>query len=278
MEQLPTKCVTRKGDSLLAFFEQMFNYGSHILRKYTEKCDKFLKLSPKDMKEMTFMYLEATKYIITHCFISTIIYDKNQCEYFPSVIIDNENTIGKVFDKGYLNMLKALLDSTWNEGYENAPQNTISINGVDITSIKTAKDIKKVLGKGVSNAKIAIKKAYLNAFIAHFLKNSLDPVCGGGHRGQYEEKNISIEINKHSIRISDVVTVEFYSQSGKEVRAKKFESIKNDIVNGRFDFDHKTIFSFMGLINFMNYHDEENNYKFEFGFNDEGNFFVELRY
>lgn len=277
MEQLPTKRVTRKGETFLAFFEQMFNYGSHILRKYTGNCDKFLKLSPKDMKKMTFMYLESTKYIITHCFISTIIDDRNRCEYFSSVITDSKNTIGKVFDKGYLNMLKALLDTIWNEKYENAPYNTISINGVDIRSINRGKDLKNILGNGVLNTKIAIKKVYLNAFLTHFLKNSLSPLCDGGHRGQYEGKNISIEIDKHSIRIYDVVTVEFYSQSGKEGRAKKFESIKNDILNGRFDLDHKTIFSFMGLINFMNYH-EENNYKFEFGFNDEGNFFVELRY
>lgn len=268
MDKLPTERIKQNEEFFLAFFEQMYIYGSHILRKYTENCDKFLKLSQEDMEKMTFMYLESTEYIITHCFISTVFDGGNRCEYFPSVISDYENTIGNVFDKGYLNMLKALLDTSWNDKYENAAKNTISINGVDI---------KDIHGGIVSSTKIAIKKAYLNAFLTHFLKNSLSPLCDGGHRGQYEGKNIAIEIDEHVIRISDVVTVEFYRESDKKRRAKKFESVKNNILNGHFDPLHKTLSSFIGLINSINYN-EWLNYEFQFGFNDEGNFFVELTF
>lgn len=267
MDKLPTERVIQNQNFLLQFFESEYIYGSHILRKYIENCGEFLKLSQKDMKKMTFMYLKSTEYIINHCFISMVLNGKNRCGYFKSVVNDYENTIGNVFDKGYLNMLKTLLNTVWNDNSKNSIQNTISINGIDI---------KDIHGGIVSSTKIAIKKVYLNAFITHFLKNSLSPLCDGGHRGQYEGKNIAIEIDEHSIRISDVVTVEFYSESSKKDRVKKFENVKDNILNGRFNPSHKTISSFIGLINLINH--RETKYDFQFGFNNEENFFIELMF
>ena len=150
-------------------------------------------------------------------------------------------------------------------------KNSISINGVDIND----ENINKLVISKLSDQKIIINKTYLNIFLALFLKNSLG--CKADelwHRGWWwsETKNISIEINDHHMRITDIPIKEFFIKTVKDARAKEFE--KKHILDWPFNFENKTIRTFYEIIKMINNWWDE--YKFNCGFNSNWDFFLEL--
>ena len=251
---------------LAKFMHESLEIDSHEHNKLFSCCTSFLKLTPEKMRELTYAYLKLCEKIVFSVYYSLII-NKGRLTYFKSVVIDDNNTIGKVFDEGFLNMIIALLSTRWSREYLNLnEQNRITINGIDIHQIVPWDN--SING----SQKIAIRKVLLNSFITLFLKNSLDTQDVGGYLGGNERKNVSIKIDDKSIKIVDIPIVKFYDEEAKNNRIELFK--KKNILD--LNFRHKTIRAFIGIIDFMKEHGYD--YEFSYGFNDNKDFFVELKF
>ena len=249
---------------LATFMDKELVINSHEYNKLFSCCTSFLKLTPSKMRDLAYAYLKLCEKISFGIYYSLIM-NEGRLTYFKSAVIDNDNTIGKVFDEGFLDMMKAILSTRWSGKCLNK-QNKITINGIDIHQIAPWED--PING----SQKIAIRKVLLNTFITLFLKNSLDTQDVGGYLGGNEIKNVSIEIDDKSIKIVDIPIVEFYDEKAKDNRIELFN--KKNILD--LNFHHKTIRAFIGIVDFMKEYGYD--YGFSYGFNDSKDFFVELKF
>lgn len=249
---------------LARFMDKELVIDSHEYNKLFSCCTSFLKLTPSKMRDLAYAYLKLCEKISFGIYYSLIM-NEGRLTYFKSAVIDDDNTIGKVFDEGFLDMMKAILSTRWYSKYLNE-QNKITINGIDIHQIAPWEN--PING----SPKIAIRKVLLNTFITLFLKNSLDTQDVNGYLGGVEIKNVSIEIDDKSIKIVDIPVVEFYDEKAKDNRIELFK--KKNILD--LNFRHKTIRAFIGIVDFMKEYGYD--YGFSYGFNDSKDFFVELKF
>ena len=256
---------------LSCYNKKYINY-SHNHHEFENNLDKFLTLPQKQMEKLTYTYLKSCEDFAFYLYSGTANYWS--FNLIPDYIIDKDNTIENIFDEWYINMLKSLLKTIrCSEHDDKSEENRVSINGIDIDNEK----FYELVNLPTSTQKITINKRILNTFFTLFLRNSLELIGNGNwHRGWWwiETKNVSIEIDDNYIRMTDIPIKEFYSKDMKEYRAKAFE--EKHVLDWPLDFKNKTIRTFYEMIKMLNKYGY--NYKFNCGFNEDLNFFLELKF
>ena len=257
---------------LSLYNEKHWNF-SHNHEKFENNLDDFLTLPQKEMEKLTYIYLKSCEAFVSHMYSG--IANSWSFNFVPSFVIDDNNTVKNVFDEWYINMLKSLLNKTWRSECDNKwEDNRISINGIDIDN----ENFDELVIPQIPTQKIAINKRCINTFFTLFLRNSLETISDGNWHngvGWTDTKNVSIEISDNCIRMTDIPIRESYSEEDKKIRAENFE--EKHIFDWPMNFKNRTIRTFYEIIKILNDYGGFD-YEFNCGFNDDLNFFVELKF
>lgn len=163
------KCTSVEIMGLLSRIENDYFLRNHMRKRHEKMLNNCLTLPPEEMEKMAYGYLELCDITAFQLYFAMVLGD-GYLHLLPSVIIDDKNTIQNTFDKGFINMLKSLLNTRWRNEWDKE-QNQILINeiSVDIEEcFEKLKDTPEFLQK------ISIKKTYFNLFFTLFMRNSLD--------------------------------------------------------------------------------------------------------
>ena len=97
---------------------------------YKNTLNNYLTLPPEEMGKIAYGYLVMCETIASQLYFSMVLNNWN-LNYERYVIADDENTIQNTFDKGFINMLKSLLNSRWRSKWDKE-QNHILINEISV--------------------------------------------------------------------------------------------------------------------------------------------------
>ena len=131
--------------------------------------------------------------------------------------------------------------------------------------------------ESLPESKLHCRKQIIQSFIVQCLNNSLGAKSRHGHRSGTEKKQARIIVSPDMLRIEDYVISGGYCSEDLIARKKKFaynaEQIRS--LNCKH-YSSTTLTAIQGFACYMKEKGEQ--YSFSFGFNDDSNFFVELKF
>lgn len=254
-------------------FEKIYANSAHIFKSVYKEMEEFEKLDDNVVKQLnnTWFFLANETISFFYSNIERNISDKNSGRHClklisDSLVVDEDNKLGLVFNDKYISILLALLENRWNIG---DGKTNIYVNGTLLKDYKVAeKDF---------NIEMQMNKHLIRTIIAQCLNNSLAPETKHGHRGEYERKDVNITITNSSLIIKDESKDEEITMEEKLLRTKLFEKKKKLIKQMRCEeYSATTLTSLQGIMEYL--HERNDKYGCEFGFNKDNDFYVIINF
>lgn len=254
-------------------FEKIYANSAHIFKSVYDEMEEFEKLDDNVIKQLnnTWFFLANETISFFYSNIERNFSDKNCGRHClklisDSLVVDEDNKLGLVFNDKYISILLALSENRWNIG--NGKTN-IYINGTLLKDYKVTE--KEFL------IEMQMNKHLIRTIIAQCLNNSLAPESKHGHRGEYESKDVYITITDSSITIKDESKDDDLKDKEKSLRTKQFEKKKKLIKQMRCEeYSSTTLTSLQGIMDYL--HEKNDKYSCEFGFDKNDNFYVIINY
>ena len=254
-------------------FEKIYQSSSHVFNLVFEEMVQFESMEIDTQRSLHRIWFWLTNEIISYLYSNIEKHTDSKNRHYLQLdsiggILDEKATIGSVFDTKFQAMLQTLLSKRWDEN----SGNRILINGHDIRD------------GGWSfhnpNAPIHCRKELMRTFIVQCLNNSLarkTKDSSHGHRGDSEIKTVEITVTDNTIRSEDCVTREYYIESDKRDRAKRFDYCAKNIRELTCKrYSSTTLTTIQGCSEYLKR--RRYGYEFDFGFNNSLNFYISLKF
>lgn len=240
-------------------FKKIYYESSHVFRQVYQEMDEFDDLENDIVEKMakTWFFLSNATISFLYSNIEKHIENgKHLLIVGNEIVIDENNTWGKSFDKSFFSILSALfVKRDWNYG-----GNEIYVNGTILSESE--------LDNTLSATTIPIHKNLLRTFVVQCLDNALKK-----HKGVSNVKRVDILIDKSSISIKD----SYITKKTKD-DTKKFKKRKKPLIDKLEceKYSSTTLTSLRGVINFLK--KEKKSCECEYDFDNEDNFYVTIKF
>ncbi len=255
-------------------FDKIYIQSNHTFNNVYKEMNEFDNIDTNTIKSLYRTWFLLTNETISFLYSSierNRLKGKNCLSIKKDRVISKKNTLGKTFNDNFIYLLSCLLDKRWNKKKEH---NTIIINNKSINNYS--------LEKSLRNIEIPFNKHLLRTFIAQCLHNSLAiPIDGHGHRPYNKNKQVEITITESSITIMDKF-IDNIPFEDLMIEINSFKTKKHHIQTLNCDeYSSTTLTTLQGVINYMNTNGnpkKDSPYQCDYGFDENNNFFVTIKF
>ena len=244
-------------------FEKIYSNSAHVFNSVYAEMEEFEGFDKTTIEKLSRTWFFLTNETISFLYSSIERNPEHRLDLDDYYIIDENNTLGKTFNKPFIDILSALLKSRW-KGQKGETKNTIYINGWPLD--------KSAISGYLKDVPIQCNKHLLRTFVAQCIHNSLSPIGNHGHRFSTEIKRVDIFITESRILIKDSC-MRSIPKAVKVEQARLFQRKKGYIKDLICDeYSSTTLTSLQGFVNYLGYScdytfDEDNNFKVLIVFN-----------
>lgn len=266
-------------------FDKIYADSSHVFNKVYDEMDVIDSLNSSEISKLSNIWFILANETINYLYsnIERNISDRDPNKHCLKIIDPEivcakkdgiDGKIGTVFNENYISILSDLLRKRWitEDKHKDDPIfNNIFINGKPLAEYSPNERESKI-GTGINTHLV-------RTIIAECINNSLYPENRrGGHRGDYETKDVYITISDSSMMLKDKRINKYFSEEELVIESNRFEKKKEFIKNLQCEeYSSTTLTTLQGIIDYL-HENRSARYACDYGFDKNNNFYVLIKF